>query len=321
MMRKGYDSNFLGDDTFKIALPQPSLALQDDVLFIKDSNKYISEIKYIHYSLMMSKTTKQALFSAANFDSTQEQTISGAKGRKWFIDNRIGKKHQITNSAYTHSPWDRGHLTRRTAVTWGDFSTALSASNDSCSYANACMQHENFNEDEWRVPENSVVKLSVAKNNKQTVMTGPICTRCDRYFAKNINVAPVRIPSGFWKTISYVNQQTNQLVTTAYIFFQDIDSLKTKKGKKRIELQSFLVTISELQLWTGLEFDNKMFASNALKFYSGPEVIKVSDIKDLAQESHALLAAGIADDNVIRNARSALTLDALYELIDELSWV
>ncbi|AWB57071.1 DNA/RNA non-specific endonuclease [Colwellia sp. Arc7-D] len=116
-MRDGYQKDFL--PSFNIELPKPSLSLSGDVLQppgLLDGNVVIP---YIHYSLIMSKSTKQALFSAANVDNAIAQTVSGYKGRKWFIDARVGRNNQITNSAYIGTPWDRGHLTRRTAVTWG----------------------------------------------------------------------------------------------------------------------------------------------------------------------------------------------------------
>ncbi|KZN39540.1 DNA/RNA non-specific endonuclease [Pseudoalteromonas luteoviolacea] len=316
-MRKGYQENFLTN--FSLALPQPSLALEGDILQPPGLSHGQKVVPYIHFSLLMSISTKQAIYSAANVDNSAQQTISGGKGRKWFIDERVGRENQITNDAYTGTPWDRGHLTRRTAVTWGSYNTALEASNDSCAYTNASMQHKHFNEDEWRVPELAVAKFKLAKGNKLVVMTGPIFTTCDRYFTKGIGFTPVRIPSAFWKAITYV-AINGDLVTSAYIFFQDTDTLKTTKAKQRIQLRHFRVTTTELQLWTGLVFDEQMFDSNPLKFYDGPETIRVSELKDLSTKTKALLAAGVATAQTIKAARHKMKLDSLYELVDELSW-
>ncbi|ARD43192.1 DNA/RNA non-specific endonuclease [Colwellia sp. PAMC 21821] len=316
-MRDGYQKDFL--PSFNIELPKPSLSLSGDVLQppgLLDGNVVIP---YIHYSLIMSKSTKQALFSAANVDNAIAQTVSGYKGRKWFIDARVGRDNQITNSAYIGTPWDRGHLTRRTAVTWGDYNTALSASNDSCAYTNASMQHKRFNEDEWRVPETAVSKFSLSKDNKLIVMTGPIFTTCDRFLTKGVGFEPVRIPSGFWKTLTYVDHN-DKLVTSAYIFFQDTDTLRTTKAKQRIKLKNFRVTTTELQLWTGLEFEKQMFDSNPLCFYTGPEAIKVNRLKDLSNSTEALLAAGVIETDAYNEAKYTLELKVLYELIEELSW-
>ncbi len=315
-MREGYQADFLHD--FTVKLPEPSISLIGD-MFVPEGNDNSYVIPYIHYSLAMSRSVKQAIFSAANVDNSAQKVVSGKKGRKWFIDDRVGKAHQVTNDAYTHSPWDRGHLTRRTAVTWGSYETALAASNDSCAYTNASMQHENFNEDEWRLPEKAVADFSLSRDDKLIVMSGPIFTTCDRFFTKGVGFEPVRIPAGFWKTITYVNQQ-NQPVTAAYILFQDIDTLRTKQGKKRVSLRSFRVTTSELQLWTGLEFDPLMYESNPFKFYAGPEAVRFKEFDDLSSPQKALLAAGIVHTADYQSVRQQLQLTELESLIDELSW-
>lgn len=319
-MRTGFQTNFLPQHT--VQLPTPNLSLAGDVFYPENSSSELTNpvFDYIHYSLIMSKSTKQALYSAANVNNAEMATVTGSKGRRWFIDKRIGSENQITNDAYSGSPWDRGHLTRRTAVTWGTYTHALAASNDSCAYSNASMQHKGFNEDEWRVPERAVSDFEFALDDKLNVMTGPIFTICDRFFTKGVGFTPVRIPSGFWKTLTYVDKSSKNLVTAAYIFFQDTDTLKTSKAKRRISLRNFRVTTTELQLWTGLQFDTLMFDSNPLKFYSGPEAIRVGQLKDLNNETEALLAAGVANEAAVKDARVSLELDTLYEMVDELSW-
>ena len=147
-------------------------------------------------------------FSAANLDQDDFKSV---QGWRWFIDPRIGLDNQISNQAYRNNEWDRGHLIRRTAVTWGSTYEAKRASSDSCSYANAFLQHENFNQDEWRVPERIVAHFSKDKNNKLFVFTGPVLTDFDSWFMQNGMVEPVRIPSGFWKVVVYVDKDTDEL--------------------------------------------------------------------------------------------------------------
>ena len=334
-MRDGYDPKFLDgsdgqpDEEMHIAFPSPSLNLLDDVLPIEGQGGNGFEVKYIHYSLMMSKSNRQALVSVANVDNAKQKTVSGRKGRKWFVDTRIGKENQIDNTPYRNSPWDRGHLTRRTAVTWGSSATALKASNDSCAYTNAAMQHEKFNEDEWRVPEKLVAKFKLAKNDKLSVFTGPIFTTCDRYFARTLDRSPVRIPCGFWKMLSYVNKNTGKLTTDAYILFQDIGAIKTGRGRDRMELGSFSVTTTEIAIWTGLEFDQKLYDSNPLKFSSdgtdddmGVESISMKELRKLlGDENVAALSAGIAEEAAIQAARKKMKMEDFYGLIEDISWV
>jgi endonuclease G len=319
-MRDGYDPKFLGNQ-HEIKLPEPGLVLQSDVLQPPKLPDGETVVPYVHYSLLMSKSTKQALYSAANVDSTQEQSVPGRKGRNWFIDPRVGRENQIPNYPYQGSLWDRGHLTRRTAVTWGpDVSLAIKASNDSCAYTNACMQHKNFNEDDWRTVETLVSEFEGA--SKLTVMTGPVFTQSDRYFAKEFDDDPVRIPAAFWKTLSYVGTD-GELKTQAYIFFQDLPSISERGARARIELSDMQITTTELSLWTGLEFDKAQFDSNPLKFYGGPEALSVKKRKKLLKDNPGgvQLTAGIPTTGAAAFAREALPLDDFYDLIHEVSWI
>ena len=177
-------------------MPQPGLALRADVVQPPAVADGDTVIPYINYSVLMSRSTRQAFYSAANVDLTRMQCVPSRKGRNWFIDRRVGAKHQIPNYPYQGTMWDRGHLTRRTAVTWGiDVDDATRASNDSCAYTNACMQHKNFNEDDWRAIELLVSTFEDAR--KLTVMTGPVFTKADRYYTKEFDDFPVRIPAAF----------------------------------------------------------------------------------------------------------------------------
>lgn len=279
--REGYQSDFLGEG-FEIALPIPGLELEADVLVLPNTEDE-TLVDYIHYTLMMNRRTRQAMFSAANVDNNNQHTVSGKKGRNWFVDARVGEQNQITNTAYKNNDWDRGHLTRRTAVTWGESQyMAKNASNDSCSYANACLQHMNFNQDEWRVPEKLVSgdelpDITIAKeqrpkarDEKFSVMTGPVFTTFDRHW--HVRGYPsVRIPGGFWKVIAYVEKGSDKLRCQAYVMYQDREALRAQNQASGLELKNYQVTITELEQLTGLIFDRKLYEQNPLRFFDNDE--------------------------------------------------
>ena len=321
-MRNGYQKNFLGDSAeFLLNLPEPGLTLEQDILQPPGLPEGEKVVPYINYSLLMSKSTKQVLYSAANVDNTKMWKVSGKLGRRWFIDDRIGRDNQIPDYPYQGTQWDRGHLTRRTAVTWGGTQAiAVSASNDSCSFANACMQHANFNKDEWRAVEDLVAKFKISQ--KLTVFTGPVFTNTDRFFIRNFGDFPVRIPSAFWKIIAYVDQ-TQKLSTQAYLFFQDLPTLKSSKARARLRIKNMQVTTTEVSFWTGLKFDQKLYDSNPLKFYDGPESISTKEHRDLLNkdEDIALTDEGITGQDSIAAARKTFPLEEFYDLIKEISWV
>lgn len=262
------------------------MGISDDILCV-DTENNLQIVDYIHYSVMMSKSDKQAVVSAANLDQNEIQKVSG---RNWFVDPRIGQNNQIGPKAYKNNPWDRGHLTRRTAVTWGSKYIAKRASNDSCSYANSSMQHENFNQDEWRVPEEIVRHFDKDLNGRLLVFTGPLRTKFDRWYTTKSLKNSVRIPGGFWKVVAYIDKESKKLESQAYIMYQDGNFLIDKRGRFNIDINNYQVTITEIEYLTGLEFDKEIFDSNPLYFYEregitkgpeGYEVPKSTEINEL----------------------------------------
>lgn len=266
-MSEGYKTDFIDDDKI-IPLPTFSPDIEADILRgdkLKDG--YIRD--YLHYSVVMSKSKRQAIYSIANLDQGKFKQV---KGRNWFVDPVIGSKNQLDNRYYYKNPWDRGHITRRTAVTWGDSSyTARKASNESCSFANATLQHENFNQDEWRVPELYIQSFDRARNGKISIITGSIFTENDRFYVpRNARVEPARVPSGFWKIIYYIDKKKSAAAgeaiigCEAFIVYQDDISLRDKSAQKHVDIKTYQVTTSEIEDLTGLYFGEDLYNSNPL---------------------------------------------------------
>ncbi len=268
----GYDPDFLGK-AFEIDIPWINYDVFADVLKREELRKnYIAD--YLHYSVVMSEKNRQAYLSACNLNQKQYRSVSG---RRWFLDPRIGAENQLDNKYYRGSDnlWDRGHLTRRTAVTWGaSDAVAVKASNDSCSYANACLQHRFFNEDEWRIPEKVAQKFDRDTNGRLSIMTGPVFTENDRWFIPpNSDVPPGRVPSGFWKIIYYIDKKKSKaagkkvLGCEAYLVWQDDLSMHDKSGDEHIDIATLQVTITELTDWTGIQFPEPLYEANPLWYH------------------------------------------------------
>lgn len=192
--------------------------------------------------------------------------------------------------------WDRGHLTRRTAITWGETDyIARRASNESCSYANACLQHKNFNQDEWRIPEKVAEQFDRDKNGKLSILTGPLFTENDRWLEpKEYNVPPGRIPSGFWKIIYYIDKKKSQnagkdlLGCEAYLVWQDSFALKDMSGEDSIDITTLQVTTTELADLTGIQFPEPLYDANPLWYYT-------RDDRDISEpERYKIKVSGIS---------------------------
>ena len=82
------------------------------------------------------------------------------------------------------------------------------------------------------------------------------------------------------------------------------------------------MTTTEVALWTGLTFDQKLYDSNPLKFYEGPESISTTAHKKLLQDKDTVqLDARIVDTPSIAAARTSIPLEDFYEMLEEVSWV
>ena len=273
---EGYNPEFLGKE-HRINIPWINYDVYTDVLKREElRSSYIAD--YIHYSVVMSKKNRQAYISLCNLDQSSYRTV---KGRDWFLDERIGNENQLDNKYYKGTLaepnlWDRGHLTRRTAVTWGENDyLARKASNGSCSYANACLQHRDFNEDEWRIPEIIAQKFDRDLNGKLSIMTGPVFTENDRWYdPKGYDVEPARIPSGFWKILYYIDKKKTDAAgkevmgCEAYLVYQDNLSISSHSGAKNIDIATLQVSISELTDLTGIQFPEPLYNANPLWYYS-----------------------------------------------------
>lgn len=265
---KKYNEEFLG--TGKLRVPLPTLS--ESLMGYAYRNDHLREsiyLDYLHYTLVMNKITRQLIFAASNIN--QEQLKQSDRGR-WNTDSRILDAYQLDNVYYKNNRWDRGHMVRRANNAWGENgSIAQQGSNATMYYTNASFQHENFNQDEWLGLEEIFKNYTKDKTDKLSIFTGPVYCEYDRHYSRNWHDT-VRIPGGFFKVICYENMQ-GELETRAFVLYQDDEALKDKKGRRNgFNYRSYQVTITELEMLTGLEFSGKLYDSNPLYFNDREEV-------------------------------------------------
>ncbi len=133
-------------------------------------------------------------------------------------------------------------------------------------------------------------------------------------YVKEFGDFPVRILTAYWMIIVYIN---NNLTTQAYIFFQDLPSIKSSKARERLHIKNMQVTTTEVSFWTGLEFDQKLYDTDPLKFYTGPESISTKVHKELLEKNPDILVLdeGIVGQRSIAASRNSFPLEELYYLI------
>ncbi len=108
-------------------------------------------------------------------------------------------------------------------------------------------------------------------NDKFNIMCGPVFSPTDRFIMPTPSLEPGRIPAAFWKLIAYVGEASKDLEVSAFLVFQDDESILKKKqvlGNNQIDpfvvYQSSTTLIEEL---TGLEFPEVAFDNNPMLFY------------------------------------------------------
>ncbi|NJN22677.1 MAG: endonuclease [Leptolyngbya sp. RL_3_1] len=261
---QGYDPNFLGQP---VPLPKFSPSL---IGFVLEKPELMNGVyaPYHNYTVAMNRQLRTPLFAALNIDQTKLKTVS--RTDHWRVDTRIGAEYQLNNDYYAANPWDRGHLARKSAAAWGETAReAKQAADDTFFYANAALQHENFNQDEWLALEDWVLALTLDSTNRISVFSGPIFGD----FARSITPQgrpTALIPAGFFKVVVYIDQQ-DQLAVRAFIMLQDEGALRDKQGKRMFNFQRYQVSITEIEAQTGLLFPSQIPDSNPLFFNENAE--------------------------------------------------
>ena len=215
--RTGFDPAFLGPG-MKVALPTNKKRPEDVLTFTVDGQQ-VSELKYRHFSLAMSRGRRLCLWSAVNIDGTRTRK---AHRPGWRTDARIPKSAQTigdgddpARDVYGDEPrFARGHMTRREDPIWGEPDEAKQGNSDSMHLTNAVPQMQPFNAGIWNGLEDYALDNAREAEMRISVITGPVLANDDpvRY--------GVKIPIECWKVIAFVHDQTGKLTATGYVMSQ-----------------------------------------------------------------------------------------------------
>jgi endonuclease G len=236
--RHGYDPEFIGPT---VALPEIT---EPDLVSKMDNGEHV--IPYHHFSLVMHKTRRLAVFTAANGDADDRRKrpepgknysrpgLGGLRKNKdrekWFTDPRIQEQHQLPNRFFDkdRKAFDKGHLVRRETVAWGsDYEEVQFANGDTFHATNCSPQVAGFNRSNlhgvWGKLENMVLKQ--AEDEKLCVMAGPVLATDDQFFSGVDDDGPirVRIPKRYWKVV--VARKGSGLQVFAFDLKQDLSDV------------------------------------------------------------------------------------------------
>jgi endonuclease G len=256
---KGYDPK-LGDYT--VLLPKLDASLEEKAAPLL-ANKNQFELKYEHFSVVMNKERRLAFFSAANVSAEGRFKLTG-RIDDWLVDPRIDRDHQIDNTYYLRNKLDRGHLTRREDMEYGNkVKEAVRSANGTCVFANCVPQRDIFNQGKakgigddsrlWAGLEDYILEhINPDDELLLQVFTGPIFSASDPKYRGN------KIPLEFWKVAVGIAAD-GELFATAYLLSQEnlIDVTDLDEAARELPLGAYLTyqrRVTEIENATGLHF-------------------------------------------------------------------
>ncbi|MFN7590078.1 MAG: DNA/RNA non-specific endonuclease [Planctomycetota bacterium] len=205
--RTGYDEKFLGK-----VVPMPTLGSSHSPLAVPFPKK---ALPYTHFSIVMSKTRRLAIFTAENLDGSKKKKLK--RKDTWGFDPRIPAAAQVGHKEfYRPEPFDKGHMVRRENPGWGDTVTeAQRGEDDSFIYTNAAPQMPGLNQKTWLALEDYILENAKVEGFKVCVFTGPVLR------AEDPDRGGVQVPLDFWKVVVAIDTDTAKLLTVAYLLTQE----------------------------------------------------------------------------------------------------
>jgi endonuclease G len=282
--RQGFEESFLRDhDDEPVEVELPDVLRDSDDILLLDGGGH--ELKYDHYSVVMSRSRRMCFFSACNIDGNKAKKAARVK---WKWDPRIPRAQQIMNECYGNTPkFSRGHMTRREDPGWGDTQRQAKRGNeDSMHVTNTCPQMQAFNSPIWLALEDYALQHAIEDKMKICVFTGPYFDDSDP------TMYGVRIPVAFWKVIAFIHDDTGRLCATGYEMDQ-LQSLPTRAPAEEHVFGQFVspqlgiatqVPIRSIELRSGIQLGRLVSAdplSNTNESVGGGTRIRLSALEDI----------------------------------------
>ena len=266
--RSGYKANFIPG--MQISLPDANATLAKQIAPLRtgEDNAASGELKYEHFTVVLNKRRRIAMYTATNIDGKRYlevdrktgEVANDSEGEKWFLDTRVSDAYFLGQSFY--SDWsdyfDRGHLTRRSDPTWGTPAQAERANADTYHFTNCSPQHWRFNESTrfWQGAERYVLEkglLAADSGRKISVFQGPIFDDTIDQWADD-----VQIPSSFFKVIAWKAdsglKSVGLVVDQLALLDEPRKGMKPPSAAASVNVNQWRVGVAQIAKRTGLDF-------------------------------------------------------------------
>jgi endonuclease G len=275
--RKGYRTEFLGNG---LPVDMPEVI---DMSLVSKLDNGEHQIPYQHFSVVMNKRRRLAIYTASNVDyrpSTHPKgsdytrnTLGGyAKNDReaWVTDPRIPEEHQLPDHFYNvdRQAFDKGHIVKREDVCFGStYAVIQRANGDTYHVTNCSPQVKGFNQSGeqgiWGLFENHIGRQS--KSEKLCIFAGPVFDDDDPVFhgQDDRGAVQIQIPQSFWKVV--VARVGNELRSFGFHLEQDLSDVRFTEQEFDVgsgDWVESMIAIDELGELVGLRFDPAIVAAD-----------------------------------------------------------
>ena len=297
--RRGFNERFLG---IRLRPPRPRFTSR-----VAKMENGEFEIPYQHFSIVVHKARRLALFTAANVDgrrsarrpdaerprSDYTRRVLGGFGEndreKWVIDPRIDARFQLPDKFYNkdRQSFDKGHLVRRDIVCFGRSYRQLQKANGDTYHATNCSpQVLDFNRSRddgiWGELENHVMRH--AKAEKLCLFCGPVLQSSDPNFQGEDDEGDITVqtPRAYWKIV--VVKVNSKLKAYAFLLKQDLTSVRFEDFDPD-EFSEHMIAISTLETRIGqIRFPSELKRADQFGTQDADELLQVEAFSEVTRE-------------------------------------
>ena len=257
-------------------------------------------IRHTGYTLSYNEEFEVPSYVA--YELTRNEVLGGEERNDSFKADKAVRTGSADLDDYRGSGYDRGHMAPAADFKWSE-----EAMSDTFYLSNMCPQDPSFNRGIWADLE-AVVRTMAYENEKIYVVTGPVLT--DGPY-KTIGENEVAVPKRFYKVV--LDYTDPDIKAIGFV-------LPNENSDK--SLQSFAVTVDEVEEITGLDFypalpdDEESIIESKMRIsdWNFTEYIPTGESADPAQIEYVTPSASIADK--VLDAAIDVFVDLKAEVFD-----
>ena len=204
-------------------------------------------LEYTGHTLSYNNQTRLPNWVAYELTDTE---VKGENPRKdKFARDPQAKGAQGSKEDYRNSGWDRGHMAPA-----GDMKWDTKAMDETYYFTNICPQNHELNNGDWKELEEKCRDWA-EKYGSVYIVCGPIITENVHGLLGENNIV---IPDKFFKAV--IVKKNGEYLGAGFLYTnypKRTSKISTKPGPDR-PLESYMVTIDELEAATGMDFFPKL---------------------------------------------------------------